>query len=231
MSDTLLMLPGLLCDEALWAPQTIALGDRIAPLIPRLTEEDSLAAMADRVLAMAPPTFALAGLSMGGYLALEIALRAPERVERLALLDTSARADDPDQLERRKALIQLAQRGKFKGVTPRLMPLLISARRLADTTLTGSVMAMAERVGQAAFVRQQKAIMTRPDRRASLDRITCPTLVLCGLDDALTPPDLSRETAAGIPGAELVLLEDCGHLATLEQPEQVTAALERWLGF
>ena len=226
---TLILLPGLLCDEALWRPQIDRFGTRLDVRVGDLTRDDSLRGMAGRLLAGAPPRFALAGLSMGGYVAQEILREAPGRVSRVALLDSSARPDSAEQTARRKALIKLAQSGKFKGVTPRLLPLLIHPGRLGDRALTGTVMAMAERVGHAAFLRQQNAILKRPDGRPDLPRIACPALILCGRQDALTPPALSREMAEAIPGARLVELDECGHLASLEQPEAVNDALEEWL--
>jgi pimeloyl-ACP methyl ester carboxylesterase len=230
MTEPLVLLPGLLCDAALWAPQVRALRGLVDPImIGDLTRHDTLGGMADAVLAEAPPRFALAGLSMGGYCAQEIMRRAPERVTRLALLDTSARADSEEQRARRRGLIELAQKGEFKGVTPRLLPLLIHPGRLEDKPLTDTVTGMAERIGKDAFLRQQKAIMGRPDGRPDLARIACPTLVLVGRQDALTPVALHEEIAAGIPGSRLVVIEDSGHLTTLERPEPVNAALEEWL--
>ena len=230
MPVPLVLLPGLLCDAALWRPQVEALADVADCQVADLTRDDSMAAFAERVLAGAPPRFALAGLSMGGYVAQEVVRRAPERVMRLALLDTSARADTEEQSARRRGLIELARKGNFKGVTPRLLPLLIHADRLADEPLTTAVMAMAERVGMAAFLRQQQAILTRVDGRPDLPRIACPTLVLCGRDDALTPLAVNEEMARLIPGARMVVVEACGHLATLERPDAVNAALRDWLG-
>jgi len=225
----LVLLPGLLCDAALWRPQVAGLGPLIEPIIIDLTRDDSLGGMTRRALAAAPPSFALAGLSMGGYVAQEVMRQAPERVIKLALLDTSARADTPEQTSRRRGLIELSEKGEFKGVTPRLLPLLIHAARHEDEPLTDAVMGMAERVGKEAFLRQQKAIMGRPDGREDLRRIACPTLVLCGRQDALTPLALHEEIAGLVPGAKLVVVEDCGHLSTLEKPVTVTGALRQWL--
>jgi pimeloyl-ACP methyl ester carboxylesterase len=226
----LLLLPGLLCDAALYAPEIAALGDIAAPIVGDLTRHDSIAGMAAAMLSEMPEYFSLVGLSMGGYVAQEIMRQAPHRVGRLALLDTSARADSDEQHARRRGLIELAGKGHFKGVTPQLLPQLIGRDRLTDTALVDTIMAMAERVGHDAFLRQQTAIMGRPDGRADLGRIACPTLVLCGRDDAVTPVALHEEMAAAIPGAELVVVEDCGHLSTIERPEAVNAALRRWLG-
>ena len=228
-STPLVLLPGLLCDAALWRHQTATLGDAAAFTMGDFTHDDSIEAMARSVLIEAPETFALAGLSMGGYVALEIMRQAPERVTRLALLDTSARPDTPEQTERRGGLIELARMGQFKGVTPRLLPMLIHPDRLGDAELTGTVMAMAERTGKDAFLRQQSAILKRIDSRPHLAAIRCPALVLCGRQDTLTPLEAHQEMADAIPRASLVVVEDCGHLAPLEQPHAVSAALRYWL--
>ncbi len=188
----LFLLPGLLCDEALWRPQVEGLADIADPVVADLGQDDSAAAMARRALAAAPPEFALAGLSMGGYVAQEIMRQAPERVLRLALLDTNARADTPEQTARRRGLIELSEKGEFKGVTPRLLPLLVHPARTEDGPLTEIILGMAEHIGKDGFLRQQKAIMARPDGREDLRRIRCPSLVLCGRQDALTPLTLAR---------------------------------------
>lgn len=225
----LVLLPGLLCDEKLWAPQVQALSDMADCRVADLTRHESVKEMAASALEAAPEKFALAGLSMGGYVAQEIMRQAPERVLRLALLDTSPRADTEEQSVRRRGLIDLAQKGRFKGVTPRLLPLLIHPDRQADEKLTSIIFAMAEHVGMEGFIRQQKAIMGRPDGRADLAKITVPTLVLCGRQDALTPLELHKEMAAGIAGSRLVVIEESGHLPTLERPAEVNMALREWL--
>lgn len=225
----LALLPGLLLDESFWRNQVEGLADVAEPLVVDVTRRDSIQAMASDVLADLPERFALCGLSMGGYVALEIMRQAPERVERLALLDTKARPDDPEMVARRRGLIELAQKGQFKGVTPRLLPLLIHPSRLQDEALTNHILAMAEAVGRDGFLRQQKAILGRPDFRPLLPTIRCPTLVLCGRQDQLTPVDAHLELAAGIADARLVVLEDCGHLPPLELPERTSSELRRWL--
>ena len=227
--QSLVLLPGLLCNERLWKPQVEALSDIADIVIADMTRDESMSGMASRALEAAPETFALAGLSMGGYVALEIMRAAPERVTRLALLDTGARADTPEQTTRRRDLIGLADRGEFKAVSPRLLPLFIHEDRLGDTRLVDDITRMADSVGKGAFLRQQKAIMGRPDSRPGLSDIGCPTMVVCGRQDVLTPIELSQEIASLIPGADLVLIDDCGHLSTMERPEAVNAALREWL--
>ena len=225
----LILLPGLLCDAALWRHQAETLNDLAQTVVADLTEADSVPAMARSVLAGAPERFCLAGLSMGGYVAQEIMRQAPDRVLRLALIDTAAAADTPEQKARQRGLIDLTEKGEFRGVTDRLLPLLIHHERLADKSLTDIVKGMAERVGKEAFKRQQRAIMNRPDGRNDLSLIHCPTVVLCGRQDSLTPLAGQVEMAAAIPRAKLVVVEDCGHLAPLEQPAAVSAVLRYWL--
>jgi pimeloyl-ACP methyl ester carboxylesterase len=225
----LVMIPGLLCDARLWAHQSEHLADIADPMAADITGAESVDELADRVLAAAPERFALAGLSMGGYVAHAIMRRAPRRVTRLALIDTSARADTEDQLVRRKQLIDMTRFGKFKGVTDRLLPILVHADRLVDLELTYDIKKMAQNIGSEAFTRQQNAIMGRPDSRPFLIEYGVPTLVMCGRQDALTPLDHSEEMAAGIPGARLAVIEDCGHLSTMERPQAATALMRQWL--
>lgn len=226
----LLLLPGLLCDARLWRDQMAAISGRQRCIVADLTLDDSLPAMAARAIAAAAaPHFALCGLSMGGYVALEIMRQAaPGQVTRLALLDTSARPDTPEQARRRRGLMALTRTGQFRGVTPRLLPQLVHPRHL-DGPVGAEVMAMAERVGRDAFLRQQQAILGRPDSRPDLPGIRVPTLVTVGEADVLTPPALSEEMAAAIPGARLAVLPGCGHLPPLEDPEATTALLAGWL--
>lgn len=224
------LVPGLNCSARLYGEQIPALW-RFGPVtVADHTRDDSIAAIARRILAAAPPRFALAGLSMGGYIALEIVRQAPARVAKLALLDTTARPETPEQTERRRPLIELAQTGRFAEVPERLFPAFIHRERQGDAALTHVLRVMAEETGPEAFVREQQAIIGRPDMRASLAAIACPTLVLVGDGDAATPPELNKEIADGIRGAKLTVIRDSGHLTTLEQPEAVNAALSEWLG-
>jgi pimeloyl-ACP methyl ester carboxylesterase len=225
----LLLLPGLLCDRALWQAQLDGLADIADMTVGDLTGADSVSGMAKAVLAAAPERFALAGLSMGGYVSFEIMRQAPERVMRLALLDTSARPDTPERIKQRKELISMCDKGEFVGVTPRLLPSWVYSARMKDKAFVESVTAMTRRVGRDAFVRQQTAIMNRPDSRPTLPNIECPTLVLCGHEDQATPPELHREMAADIPNARLAIISECGHLSTMERPEPVNRELRAWL--
>ena len=229
VTRSLVLLPGLLCDHRLWAGQLPVLEAWGDVLVPDLTRADSMAGLAGQVLARAPARFALAGLSMGGYVALEIMRRAPERVTRLALVDTQARADGEEGKARRRGLMALAAKGEFLGVAPRLLPMFLHADALADPRIVGTVQAMAASTGKDGFLRQQTAILGRPDSRPGLRAITCPTLVLAGRDDQVTPPKVQLELAAAIPDATLVLLPRCGHLAPLERPDAVARQLTGWL--
>jgi pimeloyl-ACP methyl ester carboxylesterase len=226
----LVLVPGLLCDARLWRPQVEALADIAECWVADTSRSDSMAGLAADLLADAPfHEFSLAGLSMGGYIAFEVLRQAKERVRGLALLDTSARPDPPEQQQRRRDLIELAGRGRFLGVTDALLPFLIHTSRLGDAPLVATIKDMARSVGKEAFVRQERAIMGRPDSRPLLPHIQCPTLVLCGADDAVTPVDRHEEMASAIPPAALSVVEHCGHLSTLEQPERVSVALRGWL--
>lgn len=226
----LLLLPGLLCDQRLWQQQIDGLAGLAQCTVADLTGHNTITALAHAALAQAPAErFALAGLSMGGYVAQEIMRQAPERVERLALLDTQARPETPEARERRLVLMELAEKGDLMGVSDRLMPLFVHGSRLADAPLVELIKDMAKNVGKDAFLRQQRAIMDRPDSRESLWKIRCPTLVLCGEADMLTPKDRHEEIAAAIRGSTLVVLPGCGHMSTLEKPLEVNRALSTWL--
>jgi pimeloyl-ACP methyl ester carboxylesterase len=231
MPDALpiVLIPGLNCSARLYAEQIPALW-RFGPVtVADHTRDDNVAALARRILAAAPPRFALAGLSMGGYISFEIMRQAPERVAKLALLDTGARAETPERTKARLPRIELARRGRLAEVVDIQFPLLVHASRCGEEALKRLVRAMGEETGAAAFLRQQTAVMARPDSRPGLATIACPTLVLVGAGDELTPPALSREIAAGIRGSRLVVIPECGHLSTIERPEAVTGALVEWL--
>jgi pimeloyl-ACP methyl ester carboxylesterase len=225
----LVFVPGLLCDAALWAHQIAHMEDIAVCQVGDTRSDDTIAGMAETILRGAPPRFALAGLSMGGYVCFEIMRQAPERVVRLALLDTAAPADTEERKQLRRDLMRLAEIGEFKGVAPRLLPQFIHPDRLQDGTLTDAVMEMTQRIGKDAFLRQQNAIMGRVDSRPYLHQIRVATLVLCGRQDALTPVERHVEIADAIPRARLAIVEDSGHLTTMERPQAVTALLRDWM--
>jgi pimeloyl-ACP methyl ester carboxylesterase len=231
VSDPLpiVLVAGMNCSARLYAEQIPVLWQFGPVIVADHRRDDSMAVIARRILADAPPRFVFIGLSMGGYLAFEIMRQAPLRVARLALLDTGARADTPERTAQRKPLLEMARSGRFAEVTDNQYPLLVHHSRHADEALKAQIRTMSEETGAEAYLRQQKAIMSRPDSRAGFAAIACPTLVVVGDEDQPTPPELAREMAAGIPGARLVIVPQCGHLSTMERPKEVTQALVDWL--
>jgi pimeloyl-ACP methyl ester carboxylesterase len=221
----IVLLPALLCSPRLYAGLLPALWRHGPVTIADTRRDDSMTGIAQRVLATAPPRFALAGLSMGGYVAFEIIRQAPERVARLALLDTSARPDAPEQSTLRRERMACAQASGIDAVSLDQFERTVHPTHRSDPTLREIVRAMAEEVGVKAFVRQQEAIINRADSRSVLSSIRCPTLVLIGDGDELTPLPLAQEMAGAIPGACLVTVPGAGHLSALEQPAAVARAL------
>ena len=229
MREPLVLIPGLGCSALLYQAQVPALWPLAAVQVASHTRGATMDEIAGAILADAPPRFALAGLSMGGYLAFAIMRLAPERVTRLALLDTAATADTPDATERRLAAIVLADAGDLDGVVNGSWPQAVHADRVGDAALKTVYRTMYAEVGLPAYARQQRAIMGRPDSRPGLAAIRCPTLVLVGDGDRLTPPERAQEIHAGIAGSRLVVVPECGHISTLERPDAVNAALREWL--
>ena len=224
----LILVPGLGCSARLYSPQLDALW-RFGPItVADHTRDETMDAIATRILRDAPPRFALAGLSMGGFISLAMMRLAPECIDRLALLDTNARADVPERTAERERFIALVQRGRFAEVNAALTPRYLHPNHRGERFVK-LVEQMADDVGVEGFIRQQRAIMGRPDSRSMLPGIKCPTLVLVGDSDAATPPELSKEMADAIPGAKLVIVKECGHLSTIEQPAAVNAAMTQWL--
>ncbi|HEX5046012.1 MAG TPA: alpha/beta fold hydrolase [Gammaproteobacteria bacterium] len=225
----IVLVPGLLCTARLYVEQLPALW-RFGPVIVAdHTRDSSVSAIAHRILTQVQGPFALVGLSMGGYVAFEVWRQASERVAKLALLDTTARPDAPEQSEARQRQIDIAKSGRFDTIADLLFPKFVAAARHGDEALRTTVRTMARDVGADAFVRQQTAIMHRPDSRPNLPAIRCPALVLVGEDDTLTPPDRAQEIAANVQDPHLVKVPRCGHLSTIEQPEAVTRALVEFL--
>ena len=230
MTVPVVLLPGMMCDARLFAPQIAVLSQRRAVQVAALTDHDTTAALAAGVLAHAPPRFALAGLSMGGILAMEIVHQAPERIDRLCLIDTNPLAERPEVAARRQAQIDRALAGDLEGVMREDM----KPNYLADgpdrDAILDLCMTMALDLGPAVFARQSRALRDRPDRTETLRGVRVPTLVLHGEHDRLCPPERHRLMADLVPGSALVSVPGAAHLPTLEQPAAVTAAMVRWLG-
>jgi pimeloyl-ACP methyl ester carboxylesterase len=225
----ILLIPGLAGSPRIYAPVLGPLW-RFGPII--LAEhfrDGSMGAIARRILASAPPRFALAGHSMGGYIAFEIFRQAPERIVKLALINTQARPDTPEASERRRGQMARVESGEYHAVMDELFPGFVHPSRHNDVALRQLAHDMADDIGAAGFVRQQTAIIGRADSRPTLKAIKCPTLVLTADSDNTLPNPLSKEMAEGIPGAKLVILADCGHLPQVEQPEATATALVEWL--
>jgi pimeloyl-ACP methyl ester carboxylesterase len=225
----ILLVPGLGGSPRIYAPVEPALW-RYGPVtVANHIRDDNMGAIARRILAEAPPRFVLAGHSMGGYIAFEIMRQAPDRVAKLALINTQARPDTPEAMTRRRGQIARVQAGEYHAVLDDLFPGFVHPSRREDSSLHRLVHDMGDDIGAEAFVRQQTAIMSRPDSRPMLAWIKCPTLVLSGDEDNTIPNALSKEMADGVHGAKLVILPHCGHLSQPEQPEAVAAALVEWL--
>lgn len=229
MKTNILLLPGLLNDASVFTEQIAALSTVATVEVGDLSMAETIGDMAASVLTQAPAKrFVLLGLSLGGYVAFEIMRQAPERVAGLVLLDTTARPDTPEASAKREALIELAAID-LDAVSEKLLPLLSHPERMNLPTVRGVIQSMASGLGKEVFERQQRAIMGRPDSRPTLKDIACPTLVICGEDDQITPPDLATEIADGIKHAKLEIVAQCGHLATLDQPERVSDLLLAWI--
>lgn len=233
--EPLVLLPGLLCDRAVWAPQIEALGERVACQVAHYGLLDSLQAMARHVLATAPAgAFSLAGHSMGGRVAFEVWRLAPERVRRLALLDTASHPLAPGEAgetERagRLRLLDLARRDGMRAMARDWARGMVHESRLGGPVFD-AILDMFERSTPEVFAAQIQALLQRPDADPLLPTIACPTLVLCGRDDAWSTPARHEHLRARIPGSTLVVVERCGHMSTMEQPEAVTQAMAAWLG-
>lgn len=225
--EALVLLPGLSCDRRVWQDQIADLSDIAHIIVGDTLQDDSMAAMASRILETAPERFAMAGFSMGGYVAQEILQRAPERVTRIAFIDTNAGGDSPKQAELREAAIRTARERGFEHVLRGSRSQLVAPE--TSNEIFEQVVRMALRVGFATYMDQQAAIASRQDAFALLETVSIPALVLVGAMDALTPPFLSQKMAEIIPGAIYEEIAGAGHMAPMESPQAVNAALRRWL--
>ena len=226
----LILLPGTLCDERLWGHQLKYLSDIAEVTIGDVTKEDSISSLAHSILKKAPERFALAGLSLGGIISLEIMRIAPERVIKLALLDTNPNPPDYNQIAVWERFIDMANNGQFLDITiTHLLPILIHPNRRKDEALVSTIIDMAKKIGKESYIKQLKAVITRLDQRPILSTIACPTMVLVGKEDMVCPVHMSEFLTESIPTASLEIIEHSGHLSTLEQPEKVSALLKGWL--
>ncbi|SEM25896.1 Pimeloyl-ACP methyl ester carboxylesterase [Pseudoxanthomonas sp. GM95] len=223
----LVLLPGLLNDAELWRAQLDGLADLADCHVGDLTQGDSLHAVAQQVLDRAPPTFALAGFSLGGYVAQDILRIAPQRVQRLALLDTSYQPDTPARAQQRRAQEAAVRKGAFHGFGDALMRAYTDASHHDDAVLMTRIRSMTQRLGAEVFLRQ--SAFEREDGSDVLRAFDAPALVLVGEHDGITPPALHEQMAALLPDAVLVQVPHCGHLSPMEQPAAVSAALREWL--
>jgi pimeloyl-ACP methyl ester carboxylesterase len=227
--STVVLLPGLLSDEDVWRGPIDRLSQRHEVVCPGFLDHPSIEAMAAHVLSLAPERFSLAGHSMGGRVALEIAARAPHRLERLALLNTGYRPARPGEAEGRSRLIRIALEEGMAALARHWLPPMLAPHRARDAALMGRLTAMVERATPRLFQRQIGALLTRPNAHRGLSAIPCPAAVIVGRQDAWSPLAQHEEMATLIPGARLQVVEDCGHMAPAEQPEAVAGALEAWL--
>lgn len=226
---TLVLLPGLAGDAEMWREQLPALAAWRPQVSDVHMRHPSIAEMAAALLACHPGRLALCGASMGGMLAMEAARQAPARIAGLALLGTSARPEDDEMRQVREKAIALFAQDRVAEVIEPNAAFAFHPRHAGDAALVQRYVDFVLRAGAQQLVRQNRAVIGRPDARMHLPAVRCPTLVMCGEDDQLTPVDRSREIAALVPGARLVTVPDCGHMLTMEQPEVVTAELVRWL--
>jgi pimeloyl-ACP methyl ester carboxylesterase len=225
---TITLLPGLACDAEIWREQVAALP---APFELRVSDVHSrfatLAQMATALLAEQAGELVLCGTSMGGMLALEVVRQAPTRVKALALLASSARPDTPELIQLRSDAIELFEQGRMREVLQANLAFAFDPAHAE--ALAPAYLAMIERAGAQQLIAQNRAVMARADQRPLLPHIACPTLLVCGESDLLTPPEHSREMAAAIPGSRLKLLPKCGHMLTWEQPAPLNGLLIDWL--
>jgi pimeloyl-ACP methyl ester carboxylesterase len=232
--ENLVLVPGLLCDDAVWQPQLAALGTQREIQVPQHGLADSLGAMADAILARAPARFALAGHSMGGRVALEVLARAPGRVTRLALLDTGYEglpAGEVGERERagRLRLLAIARRDGMRVMAADWASGMVHPARRNEAALMDPILDMLARATPEVFDAQIRALLARPERAALLAQIRVPTLVLCGHEDSWSPVERHRAMARQIAGSVLVDVPDCGHMCTMERPAAIAAALAAWL--
>jgi len=228
---TILLLPGLLCDASIWSAQVEALKPYADVLVADFSQHESLEAMARSALAMTDRPIIAVGHSMGARVAMEMVHLASERIVKLALIDTGIDSRREGEEAKRQALVDLAFSEGMGALADRWLPPMLHADRVEDRSLLAPLKAMVLRATPEQHQRQIRALLNRPNLQPRLSGITCPTLVMVGRQDRWSPLAQHEEMAALLPNAELVVIEDSGHMTLLEQPEQVSGALLRWLGF
>ncbi len=226
--QNLVLVPGLICDAAVWQQQVAHLEDIATAIVPAVDGQETMADMARSVLAAAPERFALAGFSMGGYVALEVLRQAPERISRLCLVDTSARQDTPEKRAWREKVLAMCARGQYADVITDMFRILLHPEHQRDPLL-GFVRAMTERIGADVYARRQRAQMTRSDSRGLLATTSIPVRVICGRQDAMSSLVEHNEIAEIAPRGRISIIEECGHMAPIEQPHAVSALMRDWL--
>lgn len=225
--EPLYLLPGLLCDSDSWRDVAELLAPEFDVRTPDFWPQDSLEDMARALLAEAPGRFSVAGHSMGGRIAMVMMRIAPERVARLGLLDTNYPPATPDEAPKRQLLIDAMRARGMSALTELWLPPMVGASGRANPAMMARMGAMIERANPTLFERQVKALLNRPEVFSVFETIRCPTAVICGREDAWSPVEAHVIMSEAIPGAELTIIEDCGHMAPVEQPEAVAAALRR----
>ncbi len=229
MTEPVILLPGMMCDARLFAPQIAVLSATRPVMVAPLADGDTVAAMAAAILQYAPPRFALAGLSMGGIVAMEVIRQAPSRITRLALMDTNPLAEAPERAKMRDQQIVRVLGGALKAVIRDDMKPHYLADGSDRRTILDLCMDMALALGPDVFARQSRALQTRPDQCETLRGVDVPTLILHGAEDRLCPAERHELMRDLVPGAILARIDDAGHLPTLEQPKPTNEALEKWL--
>lgn len=229
MQEPIVLLPGMMCDARLYAHQVTDLSRDFAVMVAPITQGNSISEIADSLLPVLPQRFALAGLSMGGIVAMELSRRAPERISRLALMDTNPLSESPATAAAYEPMIVAARSGRLDQAVADMMRPEYLAPTAARAEVLALVQDMAQSLGADVFVQQARALQRRPDQQGALRRCKCPTLVLCGEHDALTPVKRHSFMADLIPYAKLEVIAEAGHLPVLEQPERTSAALRDWM--
>jgi pimeloyl-ACP methyl ester carboxylesterase len=229
MSQDIVLIPSQLCTDLVWEPQLPVLSAFARPRVFVQRDHDTVGAMAQSVLDASPEGFTLITHGMGGFVAFEMLRRAPQRIGKLVLMSALAPADTPKQTERRMGYIRLVEQGRFDGIIEERIPMLVHPSRTGDAALTAILRRMASDTGPEVFQRQQRAIMARPDSRPMLASIPCPTVLVFGRQDGITSIEHQNEMLNTIPNVRLEILEDCGHMMTLEKPADVNARLSAFL--